>query len=654
MPRVNRKRRVRPKDHITRPQILELLLGPNGEEVSAFQEAAELLGVSVEKAFADAWGEIEKKISPSFAAQWYAASCEHKSFTAIAEEYARDVLAEKIPACKWVKLACERHLKDLERARSGDWKFCFDRAKADRVCRFVELWPHVKGVWAAKAQRIKLEPWQIFGICCIFGWVKVATRTRRFTLAYLEVARKNAKSILAAVIGLYMFACDGEYGAEVYSGATNEDQAHEVFRPALHMTQARSSVELVFTLGIIPAAKGLKTAEDKSRFEPVVGKPGDGASPHCGIVDEYHEHDSDTLFDTFRTGMGARQQPLQLVITTAGDNLAGPCKLLHDDLCKVLDGVERDEVFAIIYTVDHEDEWATELGLRKSNPNYGVSVFPEYLHAEQQSALTTPRKRGVFQTKNTCIWVGSTHGYFDVRKWNELGDPALSIEPFIGSPCCVSIDLASRRDFTARALIFRKVINGKNHYYLFIKLYLPQEQIKKPESAHYQEWEAKGDITQHAGAVVDYDLVLEDSLELMARCKPKEFAYDPWNADYFAQRIQKSDKVRVEVMDIRQNTQKLSLPTKELDALIAEGRIHHEGNACMAWMIGNVFGKEDVNENVLPQKQAGRSENKIDGPAATIMALSRLIVAPPKESVYKRRGILTLPPIGGSLMAARM
>jgi phage terminase large subunit-like protein len=649
MPRVNRKIRVRPKDHITRPQILEMLLGPNGAGKSAFRKSAEQSDAEIATAIEAAWQQVEPKLSPGFAEQWYAASSEHHSFTTVAEQYARDVIAGIVPACKWVKRACERHLKDLDRAASGAWKYRFDTAKADRVCRFIELLPHVKGIWAANAERINLEPWQIFVVCCLFGWVKIASGLRRFTLGYLEVARKNAKSILAAAIGLYMFACDGEFGAEVYSGATTEKQAYEVFGPALRMME--KSTELAYVLGILVGAKGLKTADDKSRFEAVIGKPGDGASPHCGIVDEYHEHDDDTLYDTLSTGMGARTQPLKLVITTSGDNMAGPCKLLHDDLCEVLEGhVDRDEVFVIIYTVDSLEEWATEIGLRKSNPNMGVSVFVEYLLTEQQTALANPRKRGVFQTKNCCVWVGSVDSYFDVRQWALLGDPTLHPDQFLGQTCAVSVDLSTKRDFTARALIFKKVEKGKVHYYLFSRFYLPEAQITKPEAQKYQQWEEQKHIVQHDGAVVDFEAICEEAISVVNRYKPREFAYDDWNATQFAQAIQKN--TRAQIVEIEQNAKRLSPPMKEMDTLIAEGRFHHDGNPVMTWMLGNVKAKEDANENVFPRKQEGRAENKIDGAVAAIMALARLLVAAPKRSVYATRGILSVPVSSGVGMYA--
>lgn len=628
MPRINRRARVRPQDHATRAQVIELLLGPNGESVF---ESAEFREKS--------WVTLREKLSPGFAAQWYAAGNTH-NYTRIAERYCRDILANLIPACLQVRQACQRHLDDLARIEDEAYPYVFDTSKADRICRFIEMLPHVKGNWAAKSELIKLEPWQIFILCATFGWVKKSSGLRRFTMAYIEVSRKNAKSTLAAGVGNYLFACDGEFGAEVYSGATSEKQALEVFRPALQMMQR--SPELKAALGVDPAVKKMVTGGDGSRFEPVIGKPGDGASPHGGIVDEYHEHDSDVLLDTLRTGMGARQQPGLWVITTAGDNLAGPCKLLQEDVRKILDGsMPRDEVFGIIYTIDPDDDWSADSSLVKANPNIDVSVFREFLVTERNAALASARKQGVFKTKHLCVWVGANAAYFNAQGWKQLGDPTLRMEDFVGLPCVCSIDLSTKSDTTARVLTFKKVLAGKDHYYIFVRFYIPQAQVLKPENQHYQQWVEQGHLIQHPGSTIDFAEVKTEAVERIKQFRAHEFAFDPWNAAQFAQSI-KQEVARVEIVELRQVTAILSAPTKELDALIGDGRVHHEGNPVMNWMIGNVVAHEDKNENVFPQKPDGREGAKIDGPVAAIMGIARLMAVTPKKSIYSTRGLLDI------------
>lgn len=269
--------------------------------------------------------------------------------SAQAEWYAKGVLDGTVPAGKWTRAAAKRHLDDLKKGKSFPYEFVPD--KGARVCRFIELLPHTKGKWAAKKEMVKLQPWQCFLVVVLFGWIRKKNGRRRFRSAYWEIPRKNGKSLLAAGVGLYMLLADGEFGAEVYSGATTEKQAWEVFKPAKLMLQR--SDKLRERLGAEVWAKALVKPADGSKFEPVIGNPGDGSSPSCAIVDEFHEHDTPELYDTMETGMGAREQPLIMVITTAGYNIAGPCHEKHDEVCKVLEGtLENEELFGCIFGCD--------------------------------------------------------------------------------------------------------------------------------------------------------------------------------------------------------------------------------------------------------------------------------------------------------------
>lgn len=268
-----------------------------------------------------------------------------------AREYSAGVLSGATPAGPHVRAACRRQERDLKKQTRKTFPYRFDIGLAERVCKFIELMPHTKGEWAATGDLIELQPWQCFVLTTLFGWVRKNSGMRRFREAYLEVPRKNGKSIFAAGIGLYLFVADNEFGAEVYSGATTEKQAWEVFRPAKLMAERADGFTDNF--GVQVNAKTLSRASDMSRFEPVIGKPGDGASPNCALIDEYHEHQTPDLYETMLTGMGARKQPLALIITTAGSNVGGPCYQKRDDVIKVLSGVyESDDVFGIIYGLD--------------------------------------------------------------------------------------------------------------------------------------------------------------------------------------------------------------------------------------------------------------------------------------------------------------
>lgn len=268
-----------------------------------------------------------------------------------AEGYARAVVAGDIPACKWIKLLCQKHLDELASIGEDDFPYTFNPAKAEKVAKFLQLLPHTKGKWAGKRQTITLEPWQLFAVCIPFGWLRKKDGTRRFRTLLVFVPRKNGKSIIGGGLGVFMFTADGEFGAEVYSGATTEKQAWEVFRPAKQMIERTPDLREYF--GVEVNASNMVRLEDGSRFEPVIGKPGDGSSPSCAVVDEYHEHQDSTLFDTMETGMGAREQPIMLVITTAGSSIGGPCHQLVRDSERMLEGtIERPDLWPALYTID--------------------------------------------------------------------------------------------------------------------------------------------------------------------------------------------------------------------------------------------------------------------------------------------------------------
>lgn len=534
-------------------------------------------------------------------------------------------------------------MDDLARSRRG-WLYTFDEQKANRACRFIEQLPHTKGDWAAKRQNIKLEPWQCFIETSIFGWIQARDGYRRFRIAYIAVPRKNGKSAIAAGTGNYMFCADGEFGAEVYSGATSEKQAWEVFRPAKQMIERTPRIKEVF--GIYIGAKNMAILANGSRFEPVIGKPGDGASPSCAIVDEYHEHDTDELFDTMRTGMGARKAALMLVITTAGSNVAGPCRALQGDVEKVLERtIEREELFGIVYTVDESDDWTSLDALKKANPNYDVSVFGDFLQTEQANAIRDSRKQNVFKTKHLNIWCGASVAWMNMQRWNALADASLTPNEFRGLPCYAAVDLASKLDLTARVKVFKKSIKRSNgagledHYYAFADCYLPEERVNEPELQHYQKWVHDGTLLTTPGNVIDYDTIMQDTIADCNQYKISELGFDPWNAEQFAQGV--AAKTRTVAVEIPQAPKTMSEPMKQLEALVVDGRFHHDGNPVLTWCMSNVVAHTDKNENLFPNKEKG--EAKIDAAVALIMALSRALLGNAKcGSIYSTRGLLTL------------
>jgi phage terminase large subunit-like protein len=561
-------------------------------------------------------------------------------FVEKAMQYGREVVAGAIPACIYVRQACQRHLDDLQRSLDPVYPYRFDELKAARVCWFISKMPHVKGKWAVRVRgampRIVLEPWQCFVLCVIFGWVRKSSGLRRFTRVYEEVPRKNGKSIQAAGIGLYMFAADGESGAEVFSGATKEKQAMEVFRPARRMAMLSPMFLKKFDIEV---NKKSLTRYDDSRFEPLVKNPGDGSSPSCAIVDEYHEHDTSTLYDAMQTGMGSRQQPLLFVITTAGFNVGGPCYLLRADAVKVLSGaVQDDQFFAIIYTLDEGDDWKSEESLRKCNPNFGVSVFEDYLLEQQQLAINFAHKQNTILTKHFGIWTNAASAWMNMEKWNGCADPTLKIDDFKGQQCWAGNDLAAKVDLASRALLFkRREDDGRDHYYYFGYHYAPKQTIQDGAHQHYEQWMHSKYLIAVEGAEIRLSQIERDIDAAAEIYDMQAIAFDEWSALQMQQELaaKYGDDI---VVTVPQRAQYLSDPMKELQAAVYAGRFHHNGDPVMTWAMSNVEVREGQNESWFPRK--GPDEKlKIDPVAALITAMNRAYTAPPAmPSVYETRG----------------
>jgi len=566
-------------------------------------------------------------------------------FSERATQYARDVVEGRIPSCKWHRLACARHLNDLDRIGGEGFPYLFNPEltdnegvqyfPAERICKFASLMPHIKGDWAARGGLIALEAWQVFILASIFGWVHRDTGKRRFRTADLFVPRKNSKSTLASIIGNFLFAVDGEFGAEIYSGATSEDQAMEVFMPSVLMARATPIFRHKFGV-TVPSARrptNMSVLQSNSKYEPVIGNPGDGASPSCAIVDEYHEHKTAELYDTMQTGMGARSQPLMLVITTAGSDISGPCYLHQDELQKILEGlIENEQRFGIIFGIDEGDDWTSEAALIKANPNYGISIDTGFLKTQQRDAISDTRKQNVFKTKHLNEWVAAASPWLNLHHLKGAGDPALNLDMFKGEECIVGLDLASKQDIASAVWGFKRRLDDADHYYFISRNYVPEAAVAKPENARYQAWVNAGLLIVTPGNMIDIEQIQEDILNSAETVVIRELAKDPYGGQQLGSNLAREG---IQVIDIPQRVQYLSEPMKMIQALVDAGdfdaqggfthkpRFHHDANRCYVWQLSNVEVKPDRNENIFPRKL--RDSNKIDAAVATVVAMNRLM-----------------------------
>ena len=558
----------------------------------------------------------------------------------MANQYARDVLNGKILACKSIQLACQRHFNDLKISLDKDYPYRFDRELAERACRFVQLLPHSSGDLAG--QKLKLEPWQAFAFSSIFGWVTKKTKKRRFREAYIRVARKNGKSFFAAGIGTYMFCADGENSAEVYCGATTMAQAKKVFTPARQMADRLPSLRSKFNISVWVDSL---TRPDGSLFAPIAGKPGDGDSPHCAIIDEYHEHDTDHMYEAMTLGMGARSQPLTLIITTAGTSLESPCYDKDKQVKEMLNGhVPNDRLFGLIYELDEGDDWTDPTNFIKANPNLDVSISYDDLLAEMEVAKQVPRKVNAFKTKRLNIWVSGKAAFYNMTQWHAAADKSLRYEDFAGEDYYLGLDLAQRLDLNADVGVFVREIEGKKHYYCIRpKFWVPEDTVRSTDpkiaktADRYVKFVEMGALEATDGAEADYREILASIIDL-DKVRVSEIPIDPSGATALSHELQDHG---FEPISIRQDYTNMSPPMKELEAALAGGRFHHDGNPVLSWCISNVIGKNVPGSDDIVRPTKGDKQSKIDGATALFMAIGRAMLngRASNQSVYDEEDV---------------
>lgn len=547
-------------------------------------------------------------------------------------QYAERVLSGEIVAGELVRLSCQRFLNDLEHGPERGVYFSEDRAQ--HILDFYNFVPHVKGALAGKP--IELMAWDIFILINLFGFVIPlidemtgeqmfdddgdAIMVRRFRTAYNEVARKNAKSTLSSGIGLYMTGADGEGGAEVYSAATTRDQARIVFDDAKNMIKKAPR-----SLGRLFGHVKLNIHQERtaSKFEPLSSDANnlDGLNIHCGIVDELHAHRTRDVWDVLETATGARLQSLLFAITTAGSNKEGICFEQRDYAIKVLRGVVDDDTyFAVIYTLDEDDDPFDEKNWPKANPGLGICKRWDDMRRLAKKAKEQIAARPNFFTKHLNIWVTAESAWMDMDRWDKCGDIAPD-EELVNWPLWVGIDLANKIDICAAVKTW---LAPNGHTHTKSKFWLPEGRLEtapKHISELYRKWADAGYLDLTDGDVIDHGYIKAEVEAWVKGESLKEIAFDPWSATQFSLALAEEGLPLVEVA---QTVKNLSESMKSVQADVYGSKIHHDGNPVMTWMMSNVTVKPDKNDNVFPNKST--PENKIDGPVALFTAKSRLLV----------------------------
>jgi phage terminase large subunit-like protein len=565
-----------------------------------------------------------------------------------AETYIRDIQDGRIAACKWVKLAVARHISDLRRAGTEGFPYRFEPEYARRCIDFIQQLEHTKGDFANRAlrrdTRIRLEPWEQFLVWEIEGWRRADGR-RRFTRAYIEVARKNGKTTFGAALANFHFFADRprEEGPEIYFAATKQEQASLAWNEAER--QIRRNRILAPLARTYASKQRIVIPGTAAMMRPLGRDSGteDGLNPSFALVDEYHAHPDAGLVDVLESGMGARSQPLLLIITTAGTNYAGPCYEEHERLQKMLEGSlpPVDHFFGIIYTLDEGDDWKDPRSWGKANPNLGVSVREDHLKERIALAANNPTKVRDAQTKNLNIWRHSAMGWISAEQWKQCAVPVFDETELAGRSCYGGMDLSSTQDITAIALTFPPRDAGEPYKNLY-RFYIPEELTAEKEfvdKVPYQAWIDQGLVFATPGNVIDYDYIEADILELAGLYQIEEFCYDPYHAQEIVNHMTDAG---INMVPIRQGYSMMAPLCGAYEQKTLSRQMAHNGNPVMNWMISCVELKSDRQGNVMPMKpRRGSSGKRIDGVVANIMSLGRAALQlSAGGSVYDERGVL--------------
>lgn len=498
--------------------------------------------------------------------------------------------------------------------------YYFDEDAADRAVVFFQNYlRHSKGRWAGR--QFVLEPWQRDDIIRpLFGW-KRADGTRRYRHALIELPRKNGKSTLAAGLALYLLTASGEHGAEVYSCAADREQARIVFAQARQMVE--SSPALMKRLKLF---RNAITYPKKSGSYKVLSA--DAPTKHglnsSGIVfDELHAQPNRELFDVMDTSIGARTQPLMIMITTAGYDLESVCYEQHTYAEQVAHGLVDDPSwFVYIAAAQPNDDWRSPATWRGCNPGYGVTIGEEYLREQVTRAIKSPAYENTFKRLHLNIWTSQETKWISRADWDACATP---LPDLTGRLCYLALDLASKTDVAALVAAFPPVEDDP-HTYVMPFLFVPGanlDDLGARNRAPYAAWVRDGFLIATDGVVIDYAAIERQVMRLAEIYTVGGVGVDPWNAAQMAQNLTAHG---FDVIEYRQGYKTMSPASKEFEARVLDHSLAHGGHPVLRWMADNVMIVRDSNDNIKPDK--AKSRQKIDGIVASIMAIDLMTRAP--------------------------
>jgi len=527
--------------------------------------------------------------------------------------YAKEVVKGNVNVCRDVRLACQRFLNQYE---NSEWQWVFDEDFPQHVLDFAEQLRHTKGHQAG--QPIVLEPFQIFFIVAVYGFRNKKDRNKRMVSdVILYIPRKAGKSTLTAVIALYELAC-GEAGAEVFTLATNREQATIVFDAAKgFIDNMPPQFAKLFNQSKYEIKK---VGDSQSMFKALsrdTKKTGDGKNPSCVIVDEAAQIVDRNSIEVLHSGMVARQNPLRIYITTA--SFTKETKFYEDMSMyqSMLTGEATDNPkwFGLIYGLDPQDDWRDPTNWAKANPMHGISVFEEAIAQRAEEAKFKPAALNEFLCKTLNIFVSANSAWVDRAYWDDKKTNIVQgREPeavFIG------FDLAATRDLNAVCTLKRY---AELEYEAEWQFFLPEEGLTHVPKHYLDIFRVainSGILKLTEGNVMDDREISEYIKQQCSKYDVKEVGYDAYNAASLVARLHDDG---IPVKKVGQSMATLSNPSKYVEKLILNNNIKHDGNPFVGWQLGNCEVYEDVNGNIKVRKNEADKSAKVDGIIALIIA----------------------------------
>jgi phage terminase large subunit-like protein len=541
-----------------------------------------------------------------------------------ATDHINGILSGEIVSGKWIRLAMERHKKDLTRVGSPDFPYYFDENEAERVLNLYKLFRFSKG--KESGQPFDIMPWFAALIYMAYGWRRVDGDGKRFRKIYCKVARGNAKTANLVTVGVIGFLFDNASDPEVYWIATKKDQAKigwDRQRSMLKMLVA-DYPEIAPVVNIPNGHTSTKISRtDRLSWVTYLGRDSeaeDGASPYYVLADEIHAWDNDDLLNVMESGMVKVNDPMTWMITTAGYKPLGPNSQFLTACKNILSGItENDELLAFVYELDEGDDWRDENIWCKANPGLGISVSMTGLRTEYNKIKTqgTPKEID-FKVKNLNIEQAGSSGWVADEKWMKCADIP-DLDALKNRECWGGLDLANTNDFNAFVLFFPPTETGKG--VLIPYYWIPEDAVEQHRSRRpfVEQWVRDGYLRVTPGNVTDYEMIREDILEIVRPLYLQSIGFDKQLSSYLAPALV-GDGIRMEVFP--QTWQWMTPAAKHLEHMVYNANLEHGGNPVLRWNMANVsMQRSDRNDNYLPSK--GKSAEKIDGIAATLNAVGQ-------------------------------